>query len=86
MHIKIIVNSRESFVIQLSDSNTVKESAEKIVENKIVKKYHLCIHSINLKFLAEIMRWDKKLSDYEIEEGDCIEVQKKVKEEAILTI
>ncbi len=76
MHIKIIVK-RESFIIQLNDSNTVKELKEKIVENEVAKKYNFCIHSIHLIFLAEIMRWDKKLSYYEIEEGDCIEVNKK---------
>ena len=77
MHIKIIVNGGESFVIQLNDSSTLKELKEKIVENEVAKKYNFCIHSINLKFLGEELKRDKKLSYYEIEEGDCIEVSKK---------
>ena len=44
---------------------------------EVAKKYNFCIHSINLKFLGEELKRDKKLSYYEIEEGDCIEVSKK---------
>ncbi len=69
----------ESFVIKLNDSNTVEELAEKIVENEVAKKYDLCIHCINsiqLIFFFEVLKRDKKLSDYDIKEGDCIEVRK----------
>ena len=86
MDIKIRFPSQESFVIKLNDINTVEELAEKIVENEVAKKYHLCIHSIHLKFLAEIMRWDEKLSYYGIKEGAYINVIKKIMEEDLLTI
>ena len=74
MDIKIKFFSGESFVIKLNDSNTVKELAEKIVENEVSKKYNFCIHSMNLMFSAEIMKYDKKLSYYKIKEGDKIDV------------
>ena len=59
--------------------------------NKTYQKYYCdehvprnCINNVdNLEDFGEpkttnkIMWWDKKLSYYEIEEGDCIEVQKK---------
>ena len=85
MDIKIKFFSGESFVIKLNDINTVEELAEKIVENKIAKKYHFCIHSINLYF-GQVMRWDEKLSYYGIKEGAYINVIKKIMEEDVLTI